>query len=61
MPWAMGEKLSGPNAEFALGRLYESIQGYTIDEIWKEASSDEDLRKSKALSTYQKQNCSFLK
>jgi len=61
MPWAMGEKLSGPSTEFALGRLYESIQDYTIEEIWKDASSDEDLRKTKALTTYQKQNCSFLR
>jgi hypothetical protein len=57
----MGEKLNGPTTEFALGRLYESIQEYTIDEIWKDTTSSEDLRKTKALTTYQKQNCSFLK
>lgn len=61
MPWAMGEKLNGPSIEFALGRLYESIQDYTIEEIWKDTASSEDLRKTKALTTYQKQNCAFLK
>jgi hypothetical protein len=61
IPWTMGEKLSGPKAEFAVGRLFESIQGYTVKEIWEDTGSNEDLRKSKALSTYEKQNCSFLK
>jgi hypothetical protein len=61
MPWTMGEKLAGPSAEFALGRVFESIQGYTVEEIWKDTGLNDDLRKSKALSTYQKQNCSFLR
>jgi hypothetical protein len=60
MPWTMGDKLSGPSAEFAMGRLFESIQGYTVKEIWEDTGTNEDLRKSKARSAYQKQNCSFL-
>jgi hypothetical protein len=61
MPWTMSEKLSGPSADFALGRIYESIQEHTINEVWKDTVPGDDLRQIKALSTYEKQNCSFLK
>jgi hypothetical protein len=61
MPWLLGEKISGPNTDFSMGRMFEFIMDSTMGDIRKDSGLDADLRKTTALTMYQKQNCSFLR